>query len=387
MNFKNKELYLLRIFLFVYYMAWTFIFFFIPIYLREEKNFSIGMIGILAGLFGLFGAISQVYIGYLSDKFRKRKPFMIISAIMLMLVYGFLFPKLNSYLTFLLIYPLLGIFMNTLTTLSNVLILDYASLSSIGKSFASTRVWAPIGFLVMILTTGFYPKLTESAFMFPIISLVFLLCFLILLAIEEPEFKVETKILTFNDVKRLISIKEVREFLLFMFFYSFALVGTSGNVNLLIKYLGGTNSDISWALVVCSAPEIPMSYFWGHMADKVGRKSLLLLAGLAIPIRSFLYFLAGRAFDVILIQLFTHIFTFVISINVAPIYVNDLVSPEERATGQGILNLSIALSQTLSSFISGNVADMVGLKGMYIFLGTIGIISAVWSLRIFKKSK
>ncbi|WP_337955213.1 MFS transporter [Dictyoglomus turgidum] len=284
-------------------------------------------------------------------------------------------------------HNILGIFMNTLTTLSNVLILDYASLSSISKSFASTRVWAPIGFLVMMLTTGFYPKLTESTFMFPIISLVFLLCFLILLAIKELEFKVETKILTFNDVKRLISVKEVREFLLFMFFYSFALVGTSGNVNLLIKYLGGTNSDISWALVVCAAPEIPMSYFWGHMADKVGRKPLLLLAGLAMPIRSFLYFLTGRAFEVILIQFFTHIFTFVISINVAPIYVNDLVSPKERATGQGILNLSVALSQTLSSFISGNVANMVGLKGMYIFLAVIGLISAIWGLKIFRKSK
>lgn len=386
MRFKNKELYLLRIFLFVYYMAWTFIFFFIPVYLREQKNFSIGMIGVLAGLFGFFGAFSQVYIGYLSDKFRKRKPFMVLSAIMLMLGYGYLFPKLGSYLSFLIIYPIFGIFMNTITTLSNVLILDYSSTSSVGRSFASTRVWAPIGFLVMMLATGFYPKLTDPKYMFPIISAIFLLCFLILLLVKEPEFKVETKTLTFSDVKRLVLIKEIREFLLFMFFYSFALAGTSGNVNLLIKYLGGSNSDISWALVVCSAPEIPMSYLWGNMADKVGKKSLLLLAGIAMPIRSALYFFVRNSFNVILIQFFTHVFTFVITINVAPIYMNDLVSPEERATGQGILNLSIALSQTLSSFVAGNVADVVGLKGMYLFLGLIGTIGGIWGLRIFKNT-
>jgi len=87
-----------------------------------------------------------------------------------------------------------------------------------------------------------------------------------------------------------------------------------------------------------------------------------------------------------LVQLFTHIFTFVITINVAPIYMNELVPPEERAIGQGILNLSIALSQTLSSFVSGNVADIIGLKGMYLFLALIGIIGGIWGLRIFKNT-
>lgn len=382
---KNKDLFLLKIFLFIYYANWTFIFFFIPVYLRENKDFSIGMIGTLSALSAFFGAISQVYIGYLSDRLRKRKPFLVISSLMLILIYLLIFPRLNSFIAFLFIYSLVGIFMNSLTTLSNVLIFDYSSAMGTGRAFASVRVWAPIGFLIMMLTIGFYPKLTDPKIMFPLISLIFILTFLIVLLLREPELKVGVRTIEIRDIQRFIKRAEVRNFLIFYMIYVFALGGSAGNVNLLIKHLGGSNSDISWALSVCSITEIPTTYLWGYLSDKIGRLPLLLFTSIILPIRVFLYSLANKALDVILIQLFTHSLTFAIMITVAVVYINDLVSEEERASAQGILSMAMATSQTLTALISGNVADILGLKGMYLFLTVIALISTFIGLTLLRE--
>lgn len=384
---KNNNLLLLKIFLFIYYANWAFIFIFIPVYLREYKNFSIGMIGTLSALSAFFGAFSQVYVGYLSDKLRKRKPFLIISSLLLLLIYLFIFPRLNSFITFAFIYPFIGIFMNSLTTLSNVLIFDYSSSMGTGKAFASVRVWAPIGFLIMMLTIGFYPKLTEPKIMFLIISLIFLIGLMIILLLREPELKMGIRTIELKDIKRFLRRAEVRNFLIFYMIYIFAMGGSAGNVNLLIKYLGGSNSDISWALSVCSITEIPTTYFWGYLSDKIGRLPLLLFTSIILPIRVFLYSLANKALDVILIQLLTHSLTFVIMITVSIVYINDLVSEEERASAQGILSMAMATSQTLTALISGNVADILGLKGMYVFLTFIALISTVIGLTLLGRKK
>ncbi|MCS7202654.1 MAG: MFS transporter [Dictyoglomus sp.] len=381
---KNKDLLLLKVFLFIYYANWTFIFFFIPVYLREYKNFSIGMIGTLSALSAFFGALSQVYVGYLSDRLRKRKPFLIVSSLILILIYFLVFPRLNQFLGFVFMYSLIGIFMNSLTTLSNVLIFDYSTGIGTGKAFASVRVWAPIGFLIMMLTIGFYPKLTEPNIMFPLISLIFFLGLLTVLLLKEPELKTGVRRIEIKDIQKFITRTDVRNFLIFFMIYIFAMGGSAGNVNLLIKHLGGTNSDISWALSVCSITEIPTTYLWGYLSDKIGRLPLLLFTSIILPIRVFLYSLANKALDVILIQLFTHSLTFAIMITVAVVYINDLVSEEERASAQGILSMAMAISQTLTALISGNVADILGLKGMYLFLTVIALISTFLGLTLLR---
>ncbi len=384
---KNKNLFLLKIFLFIFFGTSAFTFFFVPVYLREQKNFSVGMIGTLSAFASLFGAISQVFIGYLSDKFRKRKPFLLISAFFLTFIYFFIFPRINSFIIFLLLYLLLGICFNSLITLSNVLIFDYSISENIGKTFANTRVWAPIGFLIIMIIIGIYPKLTEPNIMFPIIGSSFLTGFFIITLLKEPNLKAETKIIELKDVKRLITKPDIRNLLVFFIFYIIALSGIAGNVNLLIKHLKGTNSDISWALSVCAFTEIPTTFLWGYLSDKIGRKPLLIFTSLVLPIRVFLYSLARNALDVILIQLFTHSFTFVIIANIPLLYINDLTLEEERATAQGILSMAMAISQTIALLISGNIVDIIGFKGMYIFLTFIALISTFFALSNFRKTK
>jgi len=382
----KKEIFLLKVFFFIYFSAWVFIFSFVPVYLREIKGFSIGMIGLLSAISSLSGTIFQVYIGYLSDKIGKRKPFIILSFIMLIILYSLVFPKLNSFWTFIFVYFLLGVFVSTITTMANVLVMDYAISENTGTHYASIRIWGSIGFLLLMLVTGFYPKLVEPKIMFVMIGLIYMLGLTITLIVKEPSSKISVSKVDFRNIKRLILRSDVRNFLLFYIIYYVALLGASSNVNLLIRSLGGESKHISFAYSASSFSEIPFMLIWGRLSDKVGRKPLLVFTSIVLPIRIFLYTLTTNPWHIILIQLL-HSLTFAVIGTIPVVYMNDLVNPEERATAQGLLSMGMSLSSTIGPIISGFVADISGLKGMYRFLTFVSLLSTLISIKCIKESK
>ncbi|MGC8930961.1 MAG: MFS transporter [Dictyoglomus sp.] len=382
----KREIFLLKLFFFIYFSAWVFIFSFIPVYLREVKNFSIGMIGVLSAISSLSGALFQVYIGYLSDKFGKRKPFILIGFIVLILIYTFIFPSLKNFWSFLIVYFIVGIFTSTITTMANVLVMDYAVSERTGSHYASIRIWGSIGFLLVMLATGFYPKLVEPKVMFLIIGLIYLLGFILSIVIKESPVKTGISKVDFRSVKKIILKPEVRNFLIFYVIYFIALLGASSNVNLLIRSLGGESKHISFAYSASSFSEIPFMLIWGYLSDKLGRKPILIFTSIALPIRIFLYTLTNNPWHIILIQ-FMHSLTFAVIGTIPIVYMNDLVPPEERATAQGLLGMAMALSSTLGPAISGFVADLFGLPGMYRFLTFVSLISTVLAITSLKESK
>ncbi len=378
---KKSDIYLLRVFFFIFFANWTFLFSFIPVYLREERGFSIGMIGLLSSLSSFSGALSQVYVGYLSDRMRKRKPFIWISLLLLSIIYLLIFPRLTSYLSFMVLYPILGILINSAITTSNVLVLDYSISESAGKYYASTRIWGSIGFLSLMLIIGLYPTLIEPKVMFLLISIIYMVGALIIFLVNEPSIKTHIKPVELGNAKKLVLRSEIRNFLLFYIIYYIALVGASSNVNLLIRYLGGTSRDISFAYSASSFSEIPFILIWGYLSDKIGRKPILLFSSIVLPIRVFLYTIANNPMDVILIQ-FMHSLTFAVIGTIPIVYINDFVLEEERATAQGLLSMAMSVSSIFGPLISGVIADILGLKGMYLFLTFVAINSAILGLKL-----
>ncbi|MCS7201979.1 MAG: MFS transporter [Dictyoglomus sp.] len=381
----KRNIFLVRGFFFVFFSAWSFIFSFIPVYLRD-KGFSIGEIGIFASISSLVGALTQIFIGYFSDKIGKRKPFIILGLLGLAFIYFFIFPKINSFWGFLLLYPLIGVFINSVITSSNVLVIDLSLEEKIGRDYASTRIWGSIGFFILTTIIGIFPILTRPQYMFPSISLIYLLGLILILFIKEPKLKAGIKALSLRDIKEIIFLPKVRIFLLFYFFYFTSLVGASSNVNLLIKYLGGTNQIISFAYSASSASEIPFMILWGNLSDKIGRRPILLFSSFILPIRIFLYSIIKNPFYTIPIQLM-HSLTFAIIGTIPVVYINDLVPPEKRATAQGILSMISALSSTFGPLLSGITADILGISGMYLFLTFISGISTFIGVISLKESK
>ncbi len=358
---------------------------FIPVYLRN-RGFSVGEIGFLTGTSALVGALIQLSVGHLSDRLRRRKPFIIVGLLLGAIIYLFIFPKISDYGDFILLYSVIGLCIYTILTIASVLVIDLSFSGQVGRDYASTRMWGSIGFLVCISVTGVFPILTEPRYMFPLIGMAFIISSIFVFLIEEPNIKTSVLTPQIGNIKRLISNSNILKVLLFYFFYYTALTAASSNVNLLVKSLGGTNRMISFSYTASSGVEIPFMLIMGIISDKIGRRPLLFIASLALPIRMLLYSLARSPLAIIGIQTM-HSVTFAIIAVIPIVYINDLVSQEERGTAQGMLNMTTAFSSAFGPFLAGYFADMVGISKMFLFLMIIALFATIIAIIFLEESK
>jgi len=376
---------LVRAFLFFYYAGWALVFSFIPIYLREQ-GLTIGEIGSLSALSAFIGALIQTPIGSLSDRIKKRKPFIIFGLLINSLLYLFLFPRLTVYREFIFLYAVSGLCTYTILTASSVLMVDLSISGEIGRDYASSRIWGSIGFLTSILLTGAIPLLTYGRNIFIAVSIIFFFSAVLVMFIKEPERKAGILAPQVKGFKRLITNRQLLSFLFFYFLYYTTLTGASSNVNLLVKSLGGSNRMVSFSYAMSSGIEIPFMFIMGSLSDKIGRRPLLVLASIALPLRMLLYGIALKPVHIIGIQTM-HSVTFAV-ISIVPIgYINDIIHPDERGTAQGMFNMTTGFASAFAPFLAGYVADIVGISRMYLFLMILALISSFWLICFIEESK
>jgi len=382
---ENRNSIFIKLFYFFYYIGWALVFSFIPVYLKGI-GFSIGEIGTFSAISALIGALIQTPMGNLSDRAGKRKSFIVLGLLINSAIFLFLFPGLTNYRDFLIVYSSIGLCTYTVLTLSSVLVLDLSLSGEIGRDYASSRMWGSAGFLTCTLFTGFFPSLTQGNTIFLITGIAFLISAVFIASVKEPEIKTSVLTPSMISIKRLMTNRQLLSLLVFYFLYYTTLTGASNYVNLLVKALGGSNSMVSFAYAMSSGIEIPFMFIMGSLSDKIGRRPLLVLASLVLPVRMLLYFLATNPLHIIGIQTM-HSVTFAVMVVVPMAYVNDIVSPLERGTAQGMFNMTTGFASAFAPFLAGYVADAVGISRMYIFLMLLAIISTVGIIGFLEESK
>ncbi|MCX7796271.1 MAG: MFS transporter [bacterium] len=375
---------LVRAFLFLYYAGWALVFSFIPVYLKG-LGLSMGEIGSLSALSALIGALIQTPIGSLSDKIKRRKPFIIFGLLINSLIYLLLFPRITMYKSFIFVYAFSGLCTYTILTASSVLIVDLSVSGEIGRDYASSRMWGSIGFLASILLSGVLPVLTYGRAMFITISVIFLFSALLVIPIREPERKISVLAPKVRGFVSLISNRQLLNFLIFYFLYYTTLTSASTYVNLLVKSLGGSNRMVSFSYGVSSGIEIPFMFIIGSLSDRIGRRPLLVLASLALPLRMLLYSIASNPLHIIAIQSM-HSVTFAVMVVVPIAYINDIIYPEERGSAQGMFNMITGFASAFAPFFAGYIADVVGISRMYLFLMLLAIFSGIWLICFIEES-
>ena len=253
-----------------------------------------------------FIVILMPIFGVISDKYKRRMPFLIFTIICCAIFTG-LIGIFDNLILGLLFFGIAHFFYHTSLVFYDALIPQIAeSANRIGKisgyGTALGYVGAILGLLMVkpfVETSGRAGAFIPTAILFFAFSLP--LIFLIKDAEKQKilfsEFKGKLK----SAIKELVSLfreitvhKPIFTFLLANFLYSDATNTTIVFISIYAnKVIGFNNLELTKFLILSAISAIAFSFFWGALTDKIGAKKSLLIvllgwcAGLSIAILSF----------------------------------------------------------------------------------------------------
>ena len=144
-----------------------------------------------------------------------------------------------------------------------------------------------------------------------------------------------------------------------------------------IKVFNLTKTEIGILYLTGSAVNTILSPIWGIVADRIGRKPLLLISPIFSSFWTFAFGFSENYFQILILSLIGNVGGSAL-ITVSNIYLLDtIMHREQRATLISIYNMATGLSQALGQYIGGVLGSMLGLKETMILAGILRLIYIV----------
>lgn len=356
---------------------------YIPVFLKG-LGFTYTQIGQLSALSALAGFLTQNFIGTWSDRLRRRKPFIVAGSLLVAAVYLF-FPHYSRFEEFAVLFTLTGLGMYTALTTSSALVLDLAPPEGAASTFARVRMWGSIGFIAMMIFGWAVPEILSSL-LFRIVPLVYLIAGLSMLFVREPRHSgpPPRRGIPWEGFQ-LLKLSGVPVLLLVVAALHGTLTAASSSLVLWMQTLDADARIVHIAFIVSATIEIPFMLSMGRWSDRFGRRPLLAVTGIVLPIRLLLYSGIRDPAWVPAVQTM-HGLTFSVLAVVPMAYMNDLVPEDRRAAGQGLLNAVLAGAVALGPLVMGWLTDRLGFPMMYRILAGVSGSAAVLLFLFLRES-
>ena len=358
---------------------------FVPLYLLEA-GLDKGQIGLVAGAGALLAIVLQPLLGRLSDRLDARRPFVALMATLAGIAY-LLFPLLHGPWPFLVAVAVGANANMYMQGVGGVLVGRLAAEGKGGATYAAYRVWGSIGYVLVALVTGFMLRdgsLKGRSTLDPLFHFGPLLFFAVAaLAYWLPDPKAPPT--ARPEAARVRMHPNLRRFLLVDFLYIVALYGASNFLSIFMKDLGATGLLLSCVFLPGVILEVLVMRRSGALSDRFGRRPVLLLSYLLLPFRLLLYAAATGPYAILAIQTL-HGLNFGIVGAVAVAFVNDQAEHKTRGALQAQLVLVTATAGALGPALMGSVADLYGLRAMFIVAAGLAVFAALWFLLAVEES-
>lgn len=379
-----------------------------PLYVRSVVNsLSAGMVNPFMGAYAVkLGAspsemgwfqsssnlsnnVMQVFWGRLSDRLRRRIPFIIFGGL---IVAGFWIPMMfvataSQLIILLVVQALLG---SMATPAWTALIGDLVPSLKLGRVNASVNLWASIGSLIATLASGILMILIggtpqEILFVPFVVAIVCgVISSLVMLYIREKKDGEKlnlVKNLTSDFSSILGYAKKTPNFVkycyvegIFQFFMSISwpLISITQ-----IEVLNASMLHIALLTVAQSFVTIIFQGWAGRLADSVGRKPLLVFYRFSLITVPIAYAFSPNISTVIAISTFWGFSTALGQASMTA-YILDISPQEYRGSFVAMFNLVIGVTTFFGSLVGGYLSDyMISLFGLIVGLQIVYIISTV----------
>ena len=346
-----------------------------PLFVRNFLGLPLSFLGVVDGLGDALNAISQVFSGYFSDRFKKRKPF--ISAGYFLAFLGRLGVSFSAGPGSLIGFRSLDRLGKLRDAPRDAYLAEEYERKERGTSFGILRAFDNLGAVFGILASlalfpllGFRPLIMLAAL--PTLFSVILVTGFIR---ERHNGRAVFHGVRFKDfskpLKRLFA--SVAVFALGLFSYSFVLIGAEelgfSQRNVIVLYLVFTLSSVFAAVLA------------GRLSDKIGRKWTLGMSYIfwMIPLAGFIFLASGAAVWLLFVAygFFKGSFE-----TVSRVFAADLAPAELAGSILGSLQLVMGLLAFPASFLAGILWDAFGFRAPFAVSLLLSFISLIILLSV-----
>jgi MFS family permease len=364
---------------------------YLPLYLHQQglSNQAIGFVWTLAALAGLL----QYPLGVWSDRLRARKPFLLGALLLLAVTTFFLHGAQGTiWLSVLaILFAENGACRATVESLAGAEAVHLAPPDQVGAALGALRFWRPIGIMaVAIIGSILAGHYGPGSILLPL-GVVQAMAFVAALFIHEPKAgrgeifqpnQEETHgARRLPDTDRRGNEEGVRSvgrdgrlwaFMAAMVLFHAAAAPGGAYLGLFVKQDLGTSDGflpfvfvvmmVSWMLVVWPA---------GALADRIGRKPLLLLAWAAMTLRLALLAVVGSPGQVLLIQVLDGLAQGLFGVLAAAWVTDRFADPRRAGEAQVLVGSCLVLGSAIGPLLAGMVVETLGYRGLF------GLLAAV----------
>ncbi len=361
----------------------------LPLFLSTVLGVSIPFIGLIEGIAESTASLMKVVSGWLSDRSRRRKPFVWIgyglSTVMKPL---FALSTAGSHVLVLRFGDRFG--KGIRTSPRDAMIADSSPEKEKGKSFGLHRAMDSLGavlgplaaFILLPLVGGNLRWIFLLAFI-PALAAVLVIFFFVREVERDVSASTKTAKTDFQGVRALGS--EFRYFVLIVCLFT---LGNSSDAFLVLRArdLGLSTATIPLVWLFFNGVNTICSVPGGMLSDRVGRKRVIFWSFLFYGLVYLGFALALRPLHVwLLFGLYGVYYGF--SEGVLRAYVADLVPSRLRGTAYGIFHTASGTMAFPASLIMGILWHRLGASWAFVFGAVLALFSAILLLRLPHKTK
>ena len=357
----------------------------VPIFLTSVLGAPVAIVGLIEGIAESTASVLKVVSGWLSDKWRKRKPFVVagysfsaISKILLSLAFSWPFVLIARFVD--------RFGKGTRTSARDALITESSENSIRGRSFGFHRsldtLGAVVGPLIALLAIHFLDNKFRLIFFLAFIP-AFIGILLLLFFVKEKKKEANSSPAFHFNWRNLDPSFKI--FLLISFIFA---LGNSSDAFLILR---AQNLGLSVILVVLAYVLFNFTYAIfsipaGIISDKIGPKKVLL-GGFLLFSAVYLFF--GLAHSSLFLWFLFPVYGIYMALTegVGKAYISNLVLQEKSGTAFGVYQTAIGLCTFFASLIAGLLWTYIDVSAPFIFGSIIAVISAFLFVVLEKKVK
>ena len=274
---------------------------------------------------------------------------------------------------------------NPIGTLIDSIILDYVKEQQ-DSSYGRFRMWGAIGWMVASPVVGWIITGRNIILIFPISMAVMLVGWLAgFLKRDKSIYKEVIEQAAWKNLSKVLRGNwQLIIFLAVVFFYGVASAPVWSFYGVYLDDIGASHGLKGFAFGLDAAIELPFYFFSSVFVNRFGPRRVLTFAILMFTIRLFLYSFISTPILAVTVELM-HGLSFSLLVVAAVEYVNQLVPPAWRATGQSLYAAACFGAGTLvGNTLSGYLYDQMPLQQVYRLNGWLLLTVTVIAVLAFR---